>query len=229
MKSIVLMAIIGVASVATFYVKTTQAMNIELSSTQQQLVKSLYHIDAFKAGDFQLKSGQSSLFYVDLRSIISYPKILQSVGDELFKIANDGKYDHICGVPYTALPIATAIALKHNYPLVMTRKEAKGYGTKKMVEGVFKARQNCLVIEDVITTGSSVMQTIDLLEKEGLKVTDVAVCVDRQQGGKEAIEKKGYNVHALFTISQMLDVLFADGCINQQLYDTIKQSLNQKP
>src|SRR5690606_14812513 len=116
-------------------------------------------------------------------------------------------FDLICGVPYAALPMATAMSLESYLPLIIKRKEAKEHGTKKLIEGIYKKGQNCLLVEDVITSGKSLLETIPEIEDEGITVSDIVVVLDREQGGKELLEAKGYRVHTLFTISEVCKML----------------------
>jgi orotate phosphoribosyltransferase len=172
-------------------------------STRQRLIQALTEINAIKFGEFRLRSGALSSVYIDLRSIIGYPQLLRTVARTLWNCIKERKPDLLCGVPYTALPIATCIALDQNLPMLICRKETKDYGTKKQVEGVFTQGQNCLVIEDVITTAASVLNTIKVLEDQGLQVTDIVALVDRQQGGREALESKAYRLHSVFTLQEL--------------------------
>ncbi|MEZ5315132.1 MAG: orotate phosphoribosyltransferase [Chlamydiales bacterium] len=171
------------------------------------LIQQLYEIGAINFGEFTLKSGMLSPIYVDLRLIISYPTLLQEIAEKMWEKVEHKLFQRVCGVPYTALPIATALSLQQNLPMVMRRKEVKNYGMKKIIEGAFEYGQNCLVIEDLITSGLSIFETIEPLEKVGLKVTDIIVLLDREQGGKQFIEDKGYHLHSLFTMTDFLHAL----------------------
>lgn len=128
----------------------------------------------------------------------------------------DNSCHHLCGVPYTALPIATLLSVQAKRPMLMRRKEAKSYGTKKMIEGHYKSGETCLIIEDVVTSGSSVLETVKDLEREGLIAEEVVVILDRQQGGLENLKKNNVKMTSLFTMSQLVTILLRYGKITEK-------------
>ncbi|NML58940.1 orotidine-5'-phosphate decarboxylase [Chryseobacterium cheonjiense] len=170
-----------------------------------------YKLGIIKFGRFTLKSGIESPFYVDLRPLASDPKILKNLANYLLDMLPLDNFDLICGVPYAALPMATAMSLESYIPLIIKRKEAKNYGTKKLIEGIYQKGQNCLLVEDVITSGKSLIETIAEVEQEDIKVADIVVVLDREQGGKQLLESKGYRVHTLFNISEVCSILWENG------------------
>jgi len=174
----------------------------------KDIILKLYDIGAIKFGSFTLKSGIISPFYIDLRESISYPALLQQIAEAMWSKVDGQTFDRLCGVPYTALPMASYLSIKYGCPMVMRRKEAKDYGTKKMIEGNFASDHNCLVLDDLITSGISVFETIAPLEQAGMKVSDIVVFLDRQQGGRNRVEEKGYRLHSVVTLHQAIDILY---------------------
>jgi uridine monophosphate synthetase len=158
-----------------------------------------------KFGDFTLKSGLISPIYIDLRRIISHPKMLEQIGAAYLPQLKTLRFDRIAGLPYAAIPIATAISLQGGYPMIYPRKEAKSYGTKAEIEGEYHAGETVVIIDDLATTGSSKFEAIEKLTGAGLVVKDVVVLIDRQSGAKESLAQSGYSMHAVLTIAQLLD------------------------
>ncbi|WP_313598669.1 orotidine-5'-phosphate decarboxylase [Epilithonimonas vandammei] len=185
-----------------------------------------YKLGIIKFGRFTLKSGIESPFYVDLRPLASDPKILKKLANYLLEMLPLDNFDIICGVPYAALPMATAMSLESYLPLIIKRKEAKSYGTKKLIEGIYEKGQNCLLVEDVITSGKSLVETIEEVENEGIKVSDIVVVLDRQQGGKEKLEEKGYKVHSLYNISEVVEILREVNYIDDEEVARIQDFVN---
>lgn len=188
-----------------------------------------YELGIIKFGNFTLKSGIESPFYVDLRPLSSSPQLLKTLSNNLLELVEDAPFDLICGVPYAALPMGTTMSLASGVPLIIKRKENKGYGTKRMVEGVYHDGQNCLLVEDVITSGQSLLETIEEIEREGLKVTDLVVVLDREQGGIKKLQDKGYRVHTLFTINEVIDILHRYHRLSDGDMARIKNFLNNPP
>jgi uridine monophosphate synthetase len=120
-------------------------------------------------------------------------------------------FDRLAALPYAALPIAAAISLSGGWPLVYPRKETKAYGTRAEVEGLFAPGERVVIIDDLATTGSSKFEAIEKLSAAGLNSEDVVVLIDRQSGAAEALAERGRRLHAVFTLTQMLDHWEASG------------------
>lgn len=141
------------------------------------------------------------------------------------KIENLDSFKLLCGVPYTALPIATVMSLKTNIPMVIRRKEAKNYGTKKLIEGNYEKNDNCLVVEDVVTSGSSIMETIKDLKEAGLTAKNAIFVLNREQGGMEYLKSNDVNVYSLLNLSQLLKYLHEASLITQEIIDQVNDYL----
>ncbi len=179
-------------------------MTDQSSTPNYALADSLLEAGCIKFGEFTLKSGLKSPIYIDLRQIITYPSLLADIAQAYLPLLSRLQFSRIAGLPYAAIPIATAISLAGGYPMIYPRKEAKAYGTKAEIEGEFHAGETVVVIDDLATTGGSKFEAIEKLTGVGLVVKDVVVLVDRQSGAKESLEQAGYSLHAVLTISDML-------------------------
>ena len=199
----------------------------DANSEHKDVIKALYDIEGVKFGEFTLKSGIKSPIYFDLRVVVSYPKLMARVSELMWKAVHKGgaEYSCVCGVPYTALPLATCMSTAHDIPMLVRRKEAKDYGTKKMIEGKFEEGQKCLIAEDVVTTGGSVLETMKTLNDVGIKVTDAVVLLNREQGGLERLQRNGIKLHCVFTVSEVLNVLQAEGCISADVVQSVHRFL----
>ena len=191
------------------------------------LADELLTAGCIKFGDFTLKSGLKSPIYIDLRRIISYPKLLADVAQAYLPLISNLQFSRIAGLPYAAIPIATAISLAGNYPMIYPRKEIKTYGTKAEIEGEFHAGETALVIDDLATTGGSKFEAIEKLTAVGLVVKDIVVLVDRQSGAKESLEQAGYSMHAVLTITQLLDHWESTGKVEKDKIYATREFLSE--
>src|SRR5687767_5854809 len=195
--------------------------NNELSA----LADGLLEAGCIKFGEFTLKSGLKSPIYIDLRRIISHPKLLADVAQAYLPLLSNLQFSRIAGLPYAAIPIATAISLAGNYPMIYPRKESKTYGTKAEIEGEYHAGETVVVIDDLATTGGSKFEAIEKLTGAGLAVKDVVVLVDRQSGAQESLAQAGYSMHAVLTIGQLLDYWEETGKVEKDKIEKTRKFL----
>ncbi len=195
------------------------------TSPRNQLILALADIGCVRFGDFTLRSGRRSPIYIDLRLLVSHPGTLRDVARAYAHLLRPLTFDRLAAIPYAALPIGTAVSLELGCPLIYPRKEVKGYGTRRAVEGEFQKGERVVVLDDLITTGASKLEAIAPLEELGLQVEDVVVLIDREQGGREYLEERSYRLHAVFHLGEMLDVLAQHGRISTARRDEVKAFL----
>ncbi len=193
-----------------------------LSATAiRELSADLHRIGAVRFGTFTLKDGRESPFYLDLRILVSHPTTLARVGRALARRARDLEFDRIAGLPYAGLPIAVAMSLVAELPIVYPRKEAKDYGTKKAVEGEFEAGETALIVDDVITSGGAKVEAVEVLRGAGLVVRDVLVVVDRTARGSDALEAAGLRLHSVIRVEPLMASLREQGVIGDSEYERV--------
>ncbi len=159
---------------------------------------------SFLFGNFKLRSGRTSSFYVDKYRFESDPKVLSAIVDELQKLLPPS-FDRLGGLELGGIPLATVLSLRTGKPCLFVRKTGKKYGTCNLVEGGFQAGESTVVVEDVITTGGQVCKSIDQMRELGLMVQNVLCVVDRQQGGEENLRKIGCSLASALTLQEIED------------------------
>ena len=192
-----------------------------------QLVHSLNNIGATQFGAYKLKSGIISPFYLDLRILVSHPPVLRETAQVMAQYLSTLQFDRIAAIPYAALPIGTAVALEMNRPLIYPRREKKDYGTGRAVEGEYRAGETVVVIDDVITTGVSKLQAIEPLKTAKLKVRDIVVLIDREQGGAQQVAQRGYQVHSILKITEVMEILQQAGKVTASQHRDVLAFLAQ--
>jgi len=199
---------------STFSPKRSKDSPPPAKSLLQGLADELVAAGCVKLGDFELKSGDRSPIYIDLRLLTGHPALLSRVADAFIPILDGLAFDRLAAVPYAGLPIATAIALRSDRPLIYPRKEVKEYGTGATVEGGFEPGDAAVLIDDLATSGGSKHEAIERLTAAGLEVRDVVVLIDREGGAGESLSKAGYQLHSVFTLSQLIDHWTASGALD---------------
>ncbi|MCZ7672002.1 MAG: orotate phosphoribosyltransferase [Chloroflexi bacterium] len=170
----------------------------------------LHDIQAVRLGQFRLHSGRLSPIYLDLRMLVSHPAALRMATAVYASILAKLEYDILAAAPMAGLPLGTALCLALDQPLIYPRKTAKSYGTGKGIEGAYQIGETAVIIDDLITSGDSILQAIAALKAGGLHVNEAVVLIDRQQGGMDNLRSAGYRPHAAMTLRQLLAFLEAN-------------------
>ena len=168
-----------------------------------QLIQMLKECSAIKFGHFILTSGAISHYYIDIKKASTNPNTLKKIAETMVKYAEG--YDLIAGMELGAVPIIVALSLETKIPYVIIRKEKREHGTSKQIEGEDVKNKKILVVEDVTTSGKSVVKTLQILNKNHGKVDKVLVVVDRESGAKEKIENLNVELIPLLSVSEILE------------------------
>lgn len=167
------------------------------------LLNEMIDIGIVKYGDFTLKSGEKSNIYVDMRLIMSYPKIFNKMIDFLINLVKKGDYV-LCGVPMGAISYVSCMCQKLELPQIIVRKTKKDYGMGNIIEGHTFGKK-IIIVEDVITTGSSILEILEILKNESSVEIEEIICIlDRGAGGVEKLKKMGYNVKSLYHFNDLI-------------------------
>lgn len=189
----------------------------------------LHENGAIKFGDFTLSSGKKSSYYIDLRIVPSFPhqfrKMIKHLQNEISENIGLDNFDYLVSVPTSGLVIASALATETVKPLIYVRNKPKGYGTSKSIEGHFESGKKALMIDDVATTGGSVISALKSLKDAGIVITDAFVIVNRMEGADKALESEGVKMHDLANILEITNSLHEQNLISDAVLNSVKKQI----
>lgn len=184
-----------------------------------ELTQALFRIGAIRFGQFTLKDGRTSPFYIDLRTLVAEPAVLREAARAMLERARPLSYERLAGLPYAGLPIAVAMALAGDIPLIYPRKEAKTHGTRQTIEGSYRPGERVLVVDDVITSGSAKLEAVQPLRDAGLVAEHVLVLIDRSRDAAALLGAHGLQLHSVMRVERLLQALRGDDLITGEQFD----------
>ena len=191
----------------------------------------LHKNDIIKFGDFTLTSGKNSSYYIDLRLVPSYPhqfrKMIKNLQNLIIEKTGLDNFDSLASVPTGGLVVASALAIEVVKPLIYVRNKPKEHGTTKSIEGKTSAGMKVVMVDDVATTGTSVLNGIKQLKESGLLISDVYVIINRLEGADKALDDMGVQIHQLTDILEITNVLFQEKLVTKEIFGKIKNQVNQ--
>ena len=191
----------------------------------------LHQNDIIKFGDFTLASGKKSSYYIDLRLVASFPHIFRKMTKNLQKLVSEktglNNFDSLVAVPTGGLVIGSALAIETVKPLIYVRDKPKDYGTTKSIEGKIFSGMKVILIDDVITTGNSVINAIKQLKDAGLSISDVYVIINRLEGANNTLELEEVNLYQLTDVLEITTILFQEKLVSKEILDKINNQISQ--
>jgi orotate phosphoribosyltransferase len=186
--------------------------------------------NSLKFGVFTLASGKQSSYYIDLRVLPSFPQYFRLAINALKDTAkkNIGEFDTIASVPTSGLVFGSALAYEMSKPFIYARKESKGYGTGKTIEGFLKSGSKVVVVDDVATTGTSVSDAVETIRANSAVVEDVVALVNRHEGADNRLKKMGVRLHAVAGIKDIVNALFNAGLVDENALESVMKQMAAK-
>jgi len=202
---------------------------LEREELVRETCKLLARVGAVKFGIFRLTSGKTSPYYIDLRLVPSFPDAFKFITDAYARMIEDelglDAFDRIAGVPTSGIPFAAVVALGLEKPFLYVRKETKLHGRERQVEGILAPGDRVILLDDLITTGKTLSEAAKAIRREGGVVEHAFVLIDREEGGREALEEAGVELHALLTVREMAELLLDMGVIEEEQYELILKQM----
>lgn len=199
-------------------------------SVLNDLILFLYENESIKVGDFTLSSGKKSKFYLDLRILQSYPIYFRKSIFLLKKCAMRDigldNFDYVCSIPTSGTVFGSSLAYEMFKPHLYVRKSIKQYGTQKTYEGNLISNSKILFVDDVMTTGNSLISSIELLKDKSV-IKDVLVFADREQGAECLLKNRGIKIHKIISMGEIFNILIQNSCINEKNFHELKNELEK--
>jgi len=191
----------------------------------------LFKNNIIKFGNFTLSSGIKSSYYIDLRLVPSFPhqfrKMIKNLQKLIIERIGLDNFDSLVSIPTGGLIIGSALAMETVKPLIYVRNKPKDYGTAKSLEGKILSGMQVMMIDDIATTGTSVLNGIKQLKAEGLLISNACVIINRLEGADKILNSVGVTLHQLTDILEITEILFQEKLINEDILDRIKKQINQ--
>jgi orotate phosphoribosyltransferase len=199
---------------------------------KDKIANILFKIDALKFGVFKLSSGKASPYYVDLRVIPSFPDAFREICDFYAEYITNQigvkNFDRMAGVPFNGIIFASQVAYNLKKPFLYVRRGVRLHGRERRVEGVLASGDRVLLIDDLVTTGLTLKKATEAVRDEGGVVTEAIVFLDREEGGKQRLEKSGITLHTLLKISEVANTLYQLDAIDQEDLKTILKQVKKQ-
>ena len=195
-------------------------MSTVSDEAKRNVALSLHKYGILKFGQFTLKSGIVSPFYIDMRIVQSFPEAFHNITAIYAELIKELPEDVLlAGIPEAGIPIATAVGYETRRSLIQPRAKVKEHGTRSLIEGNWQAGDRVAIIDDLVAKGDSKLESIERFKECGLEVVGFYLLLDREMGGKQIVEAAGFKLEAAMTITEALAILFEEKKLSQMQYD----------
>ena len=191
----------------------------------------LFKNNIIKFGNFTLSSGKKSSYYIDLRLVPSFPhqfrKMIKNLQKLIIEKIGLDNFDSLVSIPTGGLIIGSALAIETVKPLIYVRNKPKDHGTTKSLEGKILSGMQVMMIDDVATTGTSILNGIKELKAEGLSISNACVIINRLEGADKILNSVGVILHQLTDILEITEILFQEKLVSEDILEEIKKQVSQ--
>lgn len=197
-------------------------------SLEEKIAEGLYQTGAIIFKEVKLTSGKKSPYYVNVKETISYPKIFHNIVSGIWKKIEGIQPDKITAVPTGGLPFTGAITDKEGIPMTYIREEQRDHGPEDRVEGEIKEGELVAILDDVSSTGGSLLYAVEKVRQTGGKVKDTIVVVDRNQGAAENLKEEGVDLHYVINTLRVIEHLRQEGMISEEEYLSVVDYIKEQ-